>query len=228
MRQPATDARKAHASLPVIDDARQIQRATATQCQGAQRRGVDLGADRQHTAPIGRPRCSQGIAAMWRRWRARPRRARPRAAVRGARATDGAGRRARVGLLAGSRRARRWGIQGRHPQMPVRTVALDRSNKWGHLRQVRLSAARQTCTVLSARLLAPWVFQLGSRGNPARLSNTAGDACSHSTPKSLRAVAGAQSASCSAQSSSCWPFSSAASTRSRNARSRWPVSCSEP
>src|SRR5579872_6388869 len=52
--------------------------------------------------------------------------------------------------------------------MPVPAVALDRSNKWDHLRQVRLSAARQTCTMLSARLLAPWVTQLGSRGNPAR------------------------------------------------------------
>src|SRR5580692_5766255 len=65
-------------------------------------------------------------------------------------------------------------FKGRHPQMPVRTVALDRSNKWDHLRQVRLSAAWQTCTVLSARLSIPWVFQLGSRGNLARLSNTAG------------------------------------------------------
>jgi hypothetical protein len=40
----------------------------------------------------------------------------------------------------------------------VRTVALDRSNKWDHLRQVRLSAARQTCTVLSARLSIPGCF----------------------------------------------------------------------
>jgi hypothetical protein len=42
--------------------------------------------------------------------------------------------------------------------MPLRTVALDRSNKWDHLRQVRLSAARQTCTVLSARLSIPGCF----------------------------------------------------------------------
>src|ERR1700690_4674886 len=77
-------------------------------------------------------------------------------------------------------------VRGRHPRMPVRTVALDRSNKWDHLRQVRLSAAWQTCTVLSARLSIPWVFQLGSRGNPARLSNTAGDACGHCTPNFLQ------------------------------------------
>src|SRR6185437_3489226 len=57
--------------------------------------------------------------------------------------------------------------KGRHPPMPVRAVALDQSNKWSRLGQVRLSAARQTCTMLTARPLAPWVFQLGSRGNPA-------------------------------------------------------------
>ena len=74
--------------------------------------------------------------------------------------------------------------EGASPAVPVRAVALDQSNKWSRLGQVRLSAARQTCTMLTARPLAPWVFQLGSRGNPAHLSNTAGDACNHCTPNS--------------------------------------------
>ena len=34
-----------------------------------------------------------------------------------------------------------------------------------------------------SKAIDPWVFQLGSRGNPVHLSNTAGDACSDSTPK---------------------------------------------
>jgi hypothetical protein len=37
--------------------------------------------------------------------------------------------------------------------------------------------------MLSAKHEVPWVFQLRSRGNPARLSNTAGDARSDSTLK---------------------------------------------
>src|SRR5579871_4113251 len=74
--------------------------------------------------------------------------------------------------------------------MPVQTVALDRSNKWDHLRQVRLSATRQTCTVLSARQTVPWVFQLGSRGNPPHVSNTAGDARRHCTPNFEQVASG--------------------------------------
>ena len=120
----------------------------------------------------------------------------------------------RCGLAGGSAAAGEF--KGRHPQMPVRTVALDRSNKWDHLRQVRLSAAWQTCTVLSARLSVPWVFQLGSRGNPAHLSNTAGDACSHCTPNVRAAVPGIARVAQLAHSSSCCPFSSADSTRSRS------------
>ena len=105
------------------------------------------------------------------------------------------------------------GGKGRHPQMPVRAVALDRSNKWSRLDQVRLSAARQTCTMLIARPLAPWVFQLGSRGNPAHCRTP--QVTLEETVHQSRCPGGD-----AGQSSSCCPFSRAASTRSRRWRRR--------
>ena len=51
----------------------------------------------------------------------------------------------------------------------------NQSNKWDELRQVRLSA-RSGPAQCCLQAISPWVFKLGSRGNPATLSNTAGDA----------------------------------------------------
>src|SRR4029079_5787542 len=81
-------------------------------------------------------------------------------------------------------------IRRRHPHVPVLAVALDQSNKWDELKQVRLSATRRTCTILRSSPCVPWVFQLGSRGNPTNVSNTAGDAENHSTRR-LRHSGGA-------------------------------------
>src|SRR6185295_8554503 len=89
---------------------------------------------------------------------------------------------ARVAIRRGRRR---------HPHVPVLAVALDQSNKWDELKQVRLSATRRTCTILRSSPCVPWVFQLGSRGNPTNVSNTAGDARNHSTRR-LRRSGGAR------------------------------------
>ena len=53
----------------------------------------------------------------------------------------------------------------------------NQSNKWDELRQVRLSAHRRTCTCCT-QALSPEGVSIRVRGNPARLSNTAGDAWS--------------------------------------------------
>src|SRR6185437_568666 len=51
----------------------------------------------------------------------------------------------------------------------------NQSNRWDELQQVRLSAQLRTCTMLPQRL-SPEGVSIRVRGNPARLSNTAGDA----------------------------------------------------
>jgi hypothetical protein len=164
---------------PVVADARQKHRAAATSrlAELTQRFGADFQTDgdiQTDRARTAQPACAIDVSGN---------------GLRGGGALCGAyssRRRERRRCRSASRSDIACGIarlqagtsdKGRHPQLPVRTVALDLSNKWDHLRQVRLSAARQTCTMLSARLSIPWVFQLGSRGNPVHLSNTAGDAC---------------------------------------------------
>lgn len=63
------------------------------------------------------------------------------------------------------------------------------SNKWGGLRQVRLSARRRTCTVLTASPDAPGRSNLGSRGNPIHY-RTPQATPSHSTPRGLAGTCG--------------------------------------
>src|SRR5882672_12354600 len=61
-----------------------------------------------------------------------------------------------------------WGW--RYPQMPSWTVAPDLSNRWGSLRQLRLSA-RGGLAQCCQQAKAPGVYKLGSGGNPIRIEH---------------------------------------------------------
>jgi hypothetical protein len=74
----------------------------------------------------------------------------------------------------------------RHPHVPVRTVALEPEQQVGRAAAGKAFRSRRTCTMLPATH-CPWVVQTRVRGNPERVSNTAGDATSHSTRTSSRA-----------------------------------------
>jgi len=63
----------------------------------------------------------------------------------------------------------------RHPPVPVRIVALEPEQQVDGLQQVRLSA-RGGLAQFCPQALMSRVFQIRVRGNPIRLSNTAGDA----------------------------------------------------
>lgn len=74
----------------------------------------------------------------------------------------------------------------RHPHVPVRTVALEPEQQVGRAATGKAFRSKRTCTMLPATH-CPWVVQTRVRGNPERVSNTAGDATSDSTRTLLRA-----------------------------------------
>ena len=167
-RSGAAQLEEAHAARgarPV--DARQVDAAAAPLRQLDERGGVQLarqgGVDRDAPArPSG--------AGRGRRCAATPRAPRARAR-RGVTARRRATRLARSDLRAAS------GEESGSATRLCRCGPLlsNQSNRWDELRQVRLSARRRTCTVLHASPKSRGV-SIRVRGNPVRLSNTAGDA----------------------------------------------------
>ena len=205
------EAHGARGAAPV--DARQVDAAAAPlreRDRAARCRAPSAGRRR---VPMRRParRCSARSA-----WRATCRAARARsrgghgAAPRPEARPQGiCGRRSRLESGSATRRCR------------CEPLLSNQSNKWDELRQVRLSAQggpAQCCR----KPRVPWVFQLGSEVTRPTCRTPQATPATLYTKHARRACRRARRSRRS-HSSSCWPFSSALSTRSRSARTRLPA-----